>query len=312
MDHLPRVSEVLFTGLCRMIGSPTEVAIRRDVKDIVDMMMKPFYRQIGFVQMKSGSYGEGFRLSSSDLDKMFWFCNDKLITDISQARVYNTSKYDIILMEDSDTPPGFWDILVPLAFAIAKSTSCCTHKRVYILDRMICNMLKLAGCLCHVSHSLYLALYYYRTRRYDKSLHNTYLTKHRVSQPYVMIMKTVDRQIYNEAVSNLSLSKKMKTAWVEMLSVLPHYRLGNRSQCLQSVTDLQTLLLYDDGRCIPLETRDISWQILGICQHLVGDLHGALRSFGESCRQQPHHRIQEAIYIRIGCVQRELHRNRQT
>ncbi|XP_062587409.1 uncharacterized protein LOC134249065 isoform X2 [Saccostrea cucullata] len=107
MDHLPRVSEILYAGLCQRIGSPSEVAIRRDVQDMVEMVMKPYYRQIGYVQMKSGSYGEGFRLRSSDLDLMFWFCHDKLIVGISQAQFYNTSKHDIILMEDSDTPPGF-------------------------------------------------------------------------------------------------------------------------------------------------------------------------------------------------------------
>lgn len=36
MDHLPRVSEALYVGLCYYIGTPTdlEVTIRREVIDI--------------------------------------------------------------------------------------------------------------------------------------------------------------------------------------------------------------------------------------------------------------------------------------
>ncbi|XP_062619958.1 uncharacterized protein LOC134281519 [Saccostrea cucullata] len=93
---------------------------------------------------------------------------------------------------------------------------------------------------------------------------------------------------------------------VEMLSVLSHYRLGNRSQCLQSLTDLQTLLLYDDGSYVPFRRRDISWQILGICQHVVGDFHGALRSYQESLKQDPSHKLQKATKLRIDCIQNEL------
>jgi hypothetical protein len=93
--------------------------------------------------------------------------------------------------------------------------------------------------------------------------------------------------------------------------VLSHYRLGNRSQYLQSLTDLQTLLLYDDGRYVALKLRDLSWQILGICQHVVGDLHGALHSYQESLRQQ-YHKIQTATENRIMLVERQLHRNIQS
>jgi hypothetical protein len=95
----------------------------------------------------------------------------------------------------------------------------------------------------------------------------------------------------------------------EMLLVLSHYRLGNRSQYLQSLTDLQNLLLYDDGRYVPLIIRDLSWQILGICQHVVGDLHGALYSYRESLRQEQYNNIQTATENRIMFVERQIHMN---
>jgi hypothetical protein len=208
-------------------------------------------------------------------------------------------------------------------------------------------MLKLASRVGPVSQSLYLALYYYRTGRYSDALRVTYLTKERLSQPYIMYRSHVDRQRYIKAVGGLSLSNRLKTAWAdniqfynnfhyieeltleqeasyenedqaiflspfvltEMLLVLSHFRLGNRSLSLQSLADLRTLLLYDDGRYLPLHYRDLSWQILGICQHVVGDLHGALQSYHESLIQEQYNYIWQATEIRIMHVERQLQRN---
>ncbi|XP_062616899.1 uncharacterized protein LOC134278617 [Saccostrea cucullata] len=680
MDHIPRLSEVLYVGLCRKIGTPTEVAIRRDVLDMKEMISRPVDNYEGIAAMNSGSYREGFRFKSSDIDTMYWFCRFKLITDISQSRIYNTSKHVILQMEDFDTLPGFvrlrlltspqniftismclaefnggvymsgslwrefyfqflandryfqqknirnhgpcvtgvdgtlefdqaacfasiywpkqtrdwfdrcqrhtwppvlvlekilrngfhcvpigskivstsnelewrlsfsqaeqqlvstmnhtqflcygllkiflkevinyrkepllcsyfmkttmfwmiqlghliwlpnrlldcfWkcfkyliycvyegdfpnffipqnnmfinkmvadtrasllqqlyqyyrmgvtclllsptlksilepalsspsfvlstaegefisiadidlcgmteifqiviyckhmvdiylylksndilssfscspyqlltlqyvksDILVQLAFTVANNNSSCKYKNVYILDRVICNVLKLAGRLGPIYSLLFLALYYYRTAKYEKALHIIYLSKQRLSEDNTIYFNTVDRHRYIETVGNLPLSKRMNKAWVEniilnnnilyieelcleqywslqngtpflilspnvmieLLSVLSHYRLGNRSQCLQSLTDLQTLLLCDDNVYALLETRDIAWQILGICQHIVGDLHGALQSYEVSLRQYQYNKIQEATLIRIECVKEQQHR----
>eukprot|EP00105_Crassostrea_gigas_P035650 XP_019919798.1 PREDICTED: uncharacterized protein LOC109617684 [Crassostrea gigas] len=233
------------------------------------------------------------------------------------------------------------DVLVATAFKnlSTSSLSSNTNKKVYRSDRLNVNLLKLAGRVGDVSCLLNLALYYYRTCRYREALQVTALVKSRLTQPYIMY-DTVDTERYNECVAGWSLSKRMKKARVcdirlhkdvyyiqelhveqiadkdndklilrispyivtDMLSVLCNYRLGNRSQCLQSLTDLQTLLLYDDGRYVPLLIRDLSWQILGICQHVVGDLHGALQSYQQSLRQRPWHKIQIATQYRIALV----------
>jgi hypothetical protein len=91
---------------------------------------------------------------------------------------------------------------------------------------MVCNMLKHASRVGHVSFSLYLALYYHRTCRYNEALRVTYryLTKQRLSQPYTMYDGKVDRQRYSEAVGSLSLSMKMKTAWVKDLELRCKFR----------------------------------------------------------------------------------------
>ncbi|XP_062619056.1 uncharacterized protein LOC134280632 [Saccostrea cucullata] len=107
MDHIPRLSEVLYVGLCRKIGTPKEVAIRRDVRDMEEMIEKPVHVCSGRRRIYTGSYREGFRFHSSDRDVMYWFLSHKIISNISQFTIYDASKHTIILMEDTDTPPGF-------------------------------------------------------------------------------------------------------------------------------------------------------------------------------------------------------------
>jgi tetratricopeptide (TPR) repeat protein len=193
------------------------------------------------------------------------------------------------------------------------------------------------GC---VPDGLYLALYLYDTGRYQTALAITDRVKQKLSQPHIMYNGNVDRQRYSEAVGGQSMLTKYRKAWVRdvvfdeqftyieelrleqevsnsmglpilllspfvtvhMLSVLCHYRLGNRTQYLQALTDLHTLLLYDDGRYVPLHHRDLAWQILGICQHVVGDLLGALQSYQESLRHAQEHKIQTATEYRISLV----------
>ncbi|XP_052705464.1 uncharacterized protein LOC128181199 [Crassostrea angulata] len=234
------------------------------------------------------------------------------------------------------------DVLVHTAFLYLNTSTVSTNKKVYRSDRLIGNLLKLAGRVGDASCLLYLALYYYRTCRYREALHVTALVKSRLTQPYIMF-SAVDRERYNESVGGWSLSKRMQKAWADlvclkkdiyyiqeldleqklskensqpallispyvvtdMLSVLCNYRLGNRHQCLQSMTDLQTLMLKD----VHLRTIDISWQILGICQHVVGDLNGAFQSYQKSLRQEPFNKIQNASKYRIAFTLNQLFRN---
>lgn len=80
---------------------------------------------------------------------------------------------------------------------------------------------------------------------------------------------------------------------------------------LSTVTDRPTDTVALWRRNSPLDMRNISWQILGISQHIVGDLHGALQSYRESLRQKPRHRTKNATEIRIGLVLQQLRKNNQ-
>ncbi|XP_056013684.1 uncharacterized protein LOC130052539 [Ostrea edulis] len=107
MDQIPRVSEVLYVGMCRKIGTPTEVTFRRDIWDTGEIIRKPLQLYKGVTQMLSGSRREGFRFKSSDFDFMQWYPDHKVICEMSQSTFYHPPRHTLIYMETSDTPPGF-------------------------------------------------------------------------------------------------------------------------------------------------------------------------------------------------------------
>lgn len=238
------------------------------------------------------------------------------------------------------------DVLIHLAWILLNSRSNCTNKKVYKPNRLAFYMLRLAGRLGNVSSLLHLSMYFYRTCRYREALEVTALVKSKLKNPIFMSCGFFfDEEKHNALKADWSLSKRMQHAWADsihlrnviyyiqelfleqkssatcgisvlfvppavlsnMLSVLCNYRLGNQSQYLQSLTDLQILLHFGDWKYIPSDIRDLSWQILGICQHVVGDLQGALRSFEQSLREKPLHRITRATLYRISFIKDLMH-----
>lgn len=104
MGDSPRVSEVLYVGLCRHIGTPTEVTIRRELSDMEEIIRNSVGVYEGQIYIHSGSHREGFRFSSSDRDLMFWCTGYHVIHDMSNfVDAYPCT----ILMEYFLTPPGF-------------------------------------------------------------------------------------------------------------------------------------------------------------------------------------------------------------
>ncbi|XP_052708609.1 uncharacterized protein LOC128183574 [Crassostrea angulata] len=225
------------------------------------------------------------------------------------------------------------------AFILHRMYTCtCTgsNKQLYIVEKMACNMLKIAARFGCVSDMLYIAMYYYKTCKYREALSVIDITKVKLDQPYLMYQIHVDRDRYIEAVGGQSLSTKLRQAVAQdiqldvdifdidklkpeqqssnqhnepiliipplvllyMLELLCSRHVGTmRKQ--RALDDLQVLAHHDQGQLVPAHLKDIYWEILGICQQITGNPQAALYSYQQSLRQDPYNRIQTATRQRI-------------
>nr|XP_034323939.1 uncharacterized protein LOC117688936 [Crassostrea gigas] len=210
------------------------------------------------------------------------------------------------------------------------------NKQVYIADKMSRHMLKLAGKFGYVSDMLLFAMYYYKTLRYREAISIMDMTKVKLSQPYLMYHRLVDRERYTEAVGGQSWSTKIRKAVavdIELVKgicyineLIPEQQLDpqNRKPTIEipvlvllhfleflcyrhidttlsqaALDQLQVLVHHDQGMYVPDVYRDISWEILGICQQIKGNLQAALYSYQQSLTQYPINGIQSATQKRI-------------
>lgn len=108
MTNVPRLSTKVYKGLCREVGTSTEVRFRREVIDTTEDLLGNLFIGMRYYKRKlSGSYREGFRLKTSDIDNMLWCISDKVICSPSQICLYHNRQHTVILMECDDLPPGF-------------------------------------------------------------------------------------------------------------------------------------------------------------------------------------------------------------
>nr|XP_034333398.1 uncharacterized protein LOC117691423 [Crassostrea gigas] len=211
-----------------------------------------------------------------------------------------------------------------------------SNKQLYIVDKISCYWLRLAATFGFVSDILYIAIYYYQTFRYREALSVIDLTKVKLAQPYLMYEFHVDRERYTEAVGGQSLSTKMRQAIVQAIKLdseiffidklMPEQQSSKQNnkhvflipplvmlhmldflcsrhvdmiRAQRALDDLQVLVHHDQGQLVPVYCRDISWEILGICQQITGNLQAALYSYQQSLRQYQFHKIRTATLQRI-------------
>ncbi|XP_078321144.1 uncharacterized protein LOC111114543 [Crassostrea virginica] len=124
---LQKMSESVYVGLCLKIGSPQQVAIRRDVVDVTELLVHKVARTDEYVKMTSGSHREGFRIQGSDVDFMYWLNDHRVLWDISQATMYNTQRHALILCDSSESPPGFTLLWLPMEIAADLVLSACVR-----------------------------------------------------------------------------------------------------------------------------------------------------------------------------------------
>ena len=207
---------------------------------------------------------------------------------------------------------------------------------MYIADKRSCYMLKLAAKFGFVSDLLYIAMHFYKAFRYREALSLIEMTKVKLAQPGLAYRGVVCPERYMEAVGGQSLSTKMRQAAAQdillsngicyinelipeqhcdqhsnsfairiPLFVLLHfveflcYRHTDTALAQTALEELQVLVHYDQGWHISNTHRDISWEILGICQQLSGNHQAALDSFQHILTHFPRSLIQAATQMRI-------------
>lgn len=185
----------------------------------------------------------------------------------------------------------------------------CFNKQVYTVDKLSCQMLKLAAKFSCVSDMLYIVLFYNKTYRYRKALSILELTKTKLARPYLMYNGHVNNEMYIDAVGGKSWTSKMRQAVARdfelnkvvffiselvpvqqiaqqngdsdlkipvfvMLHFLEFlcYRHIDTKLSQTALDELQVLVQYGQKPYIPVACKEISLQILGICQQMTENL----------------------------------------
>lgn len=63
---LQKIVQIVYGALCHMIGTPEQVASRREIVDMMELFVN-LKKYCKYKTMVSGGIKEGFRLSDSDL-----------------------------------------------------------------------------------------------------------------------------------------------------------------------------------------------------------------------------------------------------
>ncbi|XP_052683465.1 uncharacterized protein LOC128163836 [Crassostrea angulata] len=211
------------------------------------------------------------------------------------------------------------------------------NKNIYIRDKKACHLLRLSMKFGYLSDMLYIAMFYYKTFRYKEALSIIDISKVKMSQPYVMLDEA-QRWAYTEAVGGRPWFIKMRQAMTknlildnkicyitELLLEQQSSYLGNRhyinippcillclleylscrhNDTLRSQTALDNLQALVNNKDVIVHdlTLDISWEILGICQQITGNIQAARFSFQQSLKQYPVFGIELATRQRINTL----------
>lgn len=190
-------------------------------------------------------------------------------------------------------------------------------------------------------------MYYYRTSRFKKALSILDLATFLLTKPCLMdsgidrcaekitgqslfavagrnstsFLKLYNTVIYmNELVKEQEHSLKFPCS---MLIIPPYVlllmleflcqRYFDKKKAQAALDKLFVVVHCDEGMYIVEDLEDISWQILGICQELSGNLRGALYAYRKSLAfDQTWNKISSASEERIHYVENLLQRNNAT
>ena len=193
-----------------------------------------------------------------------------------------------------------------------------------------------------VAHSLYQAMLCYKAGKYNQTLRLIELSKGKISDPAsIYFGQTTENQYMRAGGDNLPIEALMRKHFLFNIAIendmyiselyieshglsadfytkktilmspmicalflqyLCHKRQGCQSEADKALYEINLLVQYDDGELIRDHVRDISWQILGICQQMNGDYRAACRSYLTALQQDIGHRMKVATCVRIGTI----------
>uniref|UniRef100_K1Q7N3 Tetratricopeptide repeat protein n=1 Tax=Magallana gigas TaxID=29159 RepID=K1Q7N3_MAGGI len=87
-----------------------------------------------------------------------------------------------------------------------------------------------------------------------------------------------------------------------IFTLLPHPGSNHQTATLhekEALDDLEFLVHHDQGQFVPEQLRDISWEILGICQQMAGNFQDARYSYQQSLEQDHTNQLEHATRQRI-------------
>jgi hypothetical protein len=129
-------------------------------------------------------------------------------------------------------------------------------------------------------------------------------------RPFHHVMKkaTMTIHIYNDEMILKELEPEQREANKNILHIPPYIMAlmllivcnhGNLPKQQEVLHELYFVLNFYSEQFVCSHLRDISWQILGICQQICGDHQGALLSYQKSLEEEPFHEIQKSTRRRI-------------
>ncbi|XP_062615957.1 uncharacterized protein LOC134277645 [Saccostrea cucullata] len=210
------------------------------------------------------------------------------------------------------------------------------NKLLYTADKISCQMLRLAtkfGCTFDL---LYIVMYYYRTSRYKEALSIIEKLEIKLAQPDMIyniasvllgggesliariiqgtiglisgicyIKELIPEQSVLHTGSTLNISPFLLSYMLKILCSIH----TDRIKAHRALNDLRALVHLDDLYVFELHLhKDLSWQILGICQQITGDLESALFSYEQSLRQRKYqyYEIKFVTQMRIQDIRRTM------
>ncbi|XP_062569877.1 uncharacterized protein LOC134231941 [Saccostrea cucullata] len=287
-------------------------------------------------------YFEIFNKAASDASDII--TSIKYLNTINQLINLPLSQYHVAALQKFSA-----SIFLKLAF-LFQSNNKGTNKFSYSVDKFACYMMKLAAKFGFLSDKLLVVAYYYKTSRILEALSVLEKIRVKFAKQSLMYNRSVDEDLYIAAVGGKSWSTKTRESVArdvrlfnginylnELIPeqqfslrnkkltllippfVLFHmleifcYRLVYPKKANNALSTLKNLICENKNFKVPYAILDISYQILGICQQVTGNLEDAFYSYRESLRQHQFNRLKTATLFRMCTIlYRLIHERRMS